>query len=73
VVAVEGQEEAAEFYLLGFYTVVVRRKYTDVSEEHVECAFLRKAPAFHLSTRRYIPEDETLHNHRCENLRSYKT
>jgi hypothetical protein len=24
------------------------------------------------TTRRYIPEDGTLHNHRCENLRSYK-
>jgi hypothetical protein len=22
-------------------------------------------------TRRYIPEDRTLHNHRCENLTSY--
>jgi hypothetical protein len=22
-------------------------------------------------TRRYIPEDDTLHNHRCENLKSY--
>jgi hypothetical protein len=24
------------------------------------------------TTRRYIPEDDTLHNHRCENLKSYK-
>jgi hypothetical protein len=23
------------------------------------------------TTRRYIPEDDTLHNHRCENLKSY--
>jgi hypothetical protein len=23
------------------------------------------------TTRRYIPEDYTLHNHRCENLKSY--
>jgi hypothetical protein len=23
------------------------------------------------TTRRYIPEDSTLHNHRCENLKSY--
>jgi hypothetical protein len=27
---------------------------------------------FHLSTRRYIPEDRTIHNRRCENLESYK-
>jgi hypothetical protein len=24
-----------------------------------------------LTTRRHIPEDDTLHNHRCENLKSY--
>jgi hypothetical protein len=26
---------------------------------------------FQRNTRRYIPEDGTLHNHRCENLKSY--
>jgi hypothetical protein len=26
----------------------------------------------HWITRRYIPEDSTLHNHRCENLKSDK-
>jgi hypothetical protein len=25
------------------------------------------------TTRRHIPEDDTLQNHRCENLKSYKT
>jgi hypothetical protein len=25
------------------------------------------------TTRRHIPEDYTLHNHRCENLKSYKS
>jgi hypothetical protein len=25
------------------------------------------------TTRRHIPEDDTLHNHRCENLKSYKS
>jgi hypothetical protein len=24
------------------------------------------------TARRHIPEDDTLHNHRCENLKSYK-
>jgi hypothetical protein len=28
---------------------------------------------FQRTTRRYIPEDVTLHNHRCENRKSYKT
>jgi hypothetical protein len=27
---------------------------------------------FHRTTRRYIPEDRTLHKHGCENLKSYK-
>jgi hypothetical protein len=27
---------------------------------------------FHRTSRRYIPEDGTLHNHRCENLISYR-
>jgi hypothetical protein len=26
---------------------------------------------FHRTTRRYIPEDRTLHNHRYKNLKSY--
>jgi hypothetical protein len=26
---------------------------------------------FRLATRRYIPEDKILHNHRCENFKSY--
>jgi hypothetical protein len=27
---------------------------------------------FQRTTRRYIPEGSTLHNHRCENLKSHK-
>jgi hypothetical protein len=27
---------------------------------------------FQRTTRRYIPENSTLHNHGCENLKSYK-
>jgi hypothetical protein len=27
---------------------------------------------FQRATKRYMPEDRTLHNHRCENLKSYK-
>jgi hypothetical protein len=26
---------------------------------------------FQWNTRRYIPEDSTFHNHRCEDLKSY--
>jgi hypothetical protein len=28
---------------------------------------------FQQTTRRYIPEDRILHNHRCEHLKSYQT
>jgi hypothetical protein len=28
---------------------------------------------FQRTTRRYIPEDSTLHNHRCEDLKSYNS
>jgi hypothetical protein len=28
-------------------------------------------PCSQRTTRRHIPEDDTLHNHRCENLKSY--
>jgi hypothetical protein len=34
--------------------------------------FLRNKDWLSTTKRRYIPEDGTLHNHRCENLKSYK-
>jgi hypothetical protein len=33
--------------------------------------FLRNVVETQRTTRRHIPEDDTLHNHRCENLKSY--
>jgi hypothetical protein len=33
--------------------------------------FLRNVVDIQRTTRRYIPEDSTLHNHRCENRKSY--
>jgi hypothetical protein len=33
--------------------------------------FLRNVGCNSTDTRRHIPEDDTLHNHRCENLKSY--
>jgi hypothetical protein len=34
---------------------------------------LKRLPAvFQRTTRRYVPEDKTLRNYRCENLKSYK-
>jgi hypothetical protein len=32
---------------------------------------LRNVDETQLITRRHIPEDNILHNHRCENLKSY--
>jgi hypothetical protein len=49
---------------------------TDVSEEHIASIFrveeISSASKQQRTTRRYIPEVDTLHNHRCENLKSYK-
>jgi hypothetical protein len=33
--------------------------------------FLRKSGTTQRTTRRHIPEEDTLQNHRCENLKSY--
>jgi hypothetical protein len=48
----------------------------DVSEEHIASIFrveelVQQAGATQRTTRRHIPEDDTLHNHHCENLKSY--
>jgi hypothetical protein len=51
---------------------------TDISEEHIASVFRVKekaeqemSVAFQRNTRRYIPEDSNLHDHRCENFKSY--
>jgi hypothetical protein len=48
---------------------------TDVSEEHFASIFREEAIYFsetsvdtQRTARRYIPEDDSLHNHRCEDL-----
>jgi hypothetical protein len=57
---------------------------TDVSEEHILSIFrveeissarnqqASRWLAAQQTTRRHIPEEDTLHNHRCEKLKSYK-
>jgi hypothetical protein len=59
---------------------VVRWKSADVSEEHVAFSFTveernnkeTKTPAdFQRTTRLYNPENKSLHNYRCANLKSY--
>jgi hypothetical protein len=37
-----------------------------------EISFSETFVDFQRVTRRYIPEDSTIHNRRCENLKSYK-
>jgi hypothetical protein len=47
---------------------------TDVSEEHIASIFrIEKISSAknQSANRRYIPEDSTLHNDRCENLKAY--
>jgi hypothetical protein len=66
----------------GIWSRVVRWVSTEVSEEHIASIFrvkkigsakpASKPVATQRTTRRHIPKDDTLHNHRCENLKSYK-
>jgi hypothetical protein len=37
----------------------------------IKAMFLRNVSPSQQTTRRHIPEDDTLHNHRCGNLKSY--
>jgi hypothetical protein len=45
------------------YSSTLKMESTCYSEASVD---------FQRTTRRYIPEDRTFHNHRCENLKSYR-
>jgi hypothetical protein len=74
-----------EFCLLGYNTVYsvksqpkFRRSISPPSSGNQREGGGKQSPdswpsetsvVFQLSTRRYIPEDRTLHNHRCENLK----
>jgi hypothetical protein len=64
----------------GIWRRVVRWVSTDVSEEQIASIFRveeivsanQQASKWQQTTRRHIPEYNTLHNHRCENLKSYE-
>jgi hypothetical protein len=51
----------------GIWRRVVRRVSIDVSEEHIASIFRVEE----IGWASHIPEDVTLHSHRCENLKSY--
>jgi hypothetical protein len=51
-------------------TLVSYSAYSSTLEMEATC-FSETSAHFQRATRRYIPEDRTLHNHRCKNLRSY--
>jgi hypothetical protein len=44
--------------------------YCSTPKMEVTCSF-QTSVGFQRTTQYYIPEDRTLHNHRCENLKSY--
>jgi hypothetical protein len=54
--------ELATSFMLFFSWLTLKMEATCSSETSVN---------FHRATWRYIPEDRTLHNHRCENHRPY--
>jgi hypothetical protein len=43
----------------------------DANDVELSLKYFMKSIIFWDTTRRHIPEDYTLHNHRCENLKSY--
>jgi hypothetical protein len=63
------------FYLLGYnaeFSVERQPPFRrNVSPVNGGDMFFRNVNRFEGTTQRYIPEDRTLHNHRCENLKSY--
>jgi hypothetical protein len=53
------------------FTLVSCLAYTLTLKMEATCS-LETSVDFQRTTWCYIPEDSTLHNHRCENLKSYK-
>jgi hypothetical protein len=53
-----------------FFTLVYCSAYSSTLKMEAICS---SETSVHIqrTTRRYIPEDSTLHNHRCEHLKSY--
>jgi hypothetical protein len=56
--------------LATWFTVVSFLTYSSTLKMEATCSFEMPVD-FQRTTRRYIPEDITLHNHRCKNLTSY--
>jgi hypothetical protein len=55
-------------YLLVYNALWTVEKSADVSEKYV---IFEASVDFRQTMGRYIPEDKILHNHRCDNLKSY--
>jgi hypothetical protein len=56
------QGRGTSWFLAQLILLIMKNEATCSSETAID---------FQRTTRRYIPEDKTLHNHRCENLKSY--
>jgi hypothetical protein len=56
--------------LADFFMLVSCLNYSSTLKMKATCSS-KTSSDFKRTTRRYSPEDRTLHNHRCENLRSY--
>jgi hypothetical protein len=52
------------------FTLVSCSAYSSTLKMEAICS-CETSVDFQRNTRRYIPKDSTLHNHRCENLKSY--
>jgi hypothetical protein len=58
------------FCLPPAFTLVSCSAYSSTQKMEVTCSS-ETLVGFQRTARRYIPEDRTLHNHNCENLKSY--
>jgi hypothetical protein len=59
---------ASEFCLSPVCSLVSCSAYSSTLKMEAICSF-KTSVGFQRTTRRYIPEDGTVHNHRCENLK----
>jgi hypothetical protein len=67
-----GSERTIPLFLLPAFTLVSCSAYSLTLE--MEATYSSETSVdFQRNTQPYIPEDRTLHDHRCENLNSYKS
>jgi hypothetical protein len=81
---IETVSEASDINSILTYVIALKRLYSIQFKSQISLMFLKiiyfdvesarsseTSVVFQRTTRHYIPEDRTLHCHRCENVKSY--